>query len=282
MPRQTQARSRGWCFTINNPTFDDELSLQELIKETSYCTWGSEVGESGTFHFQGFCHFKHPVTLTRVKGILKRAHLEQQRGSLSDAIDYCHKDGTFVEHGERPGTKRNSKEMWEFVISSAESGNLDGIRNEYPGIYFRYLERLHSLRRRPARPLDGDLGHEWWVGPSGTGKSRTLWELYPNHYAKELNKWWDGYQDEEVVAIEEWSPKNECTASFLKVWADRYPFPAQIKGGSLKKIRPSKIIVLSNYELEQCFPNVEDLEPMRRRFTVVRFPFTFPEFTFTC
>lgn len=282
MTRQAQARSRGWCFTINNPTLQDEEELQAIIKETQYCTWGSEVGDSGTFHFQGFCYFKHPVTLTRLKSLLSRAHLEQQRGTLSEAILYCHKDGTYVEYGERPGTKRTSKEMWQFVISAAESGDVDRIRDEYPGIYFRYFERIQSMRRRPSRPLDGDLGHEWWMGPSGTGKSRTLWELYPDHYAKELNKWWDGYQDEPVVAIEEWSPKNECTASFLKVWADRYPFPAQIKGGSLKKIRPQKIIVLSNYSIEQCFPNIEDLEPIRRRFTVVTFPFTFPSFNFSC
>lgn len=103
--------------------------------------------------------------------------------------------------------------------------------------------------------------------------------MYPDHYAKELNKWWDGYCDEGVVAIEEWAPKNECTASFLKVWADRYPFPAQIKGGSLKKIRPTKIIVLSNYTIDQCFERQEDREPIKRRFKVVHFPAMFiPQF----
>lgn len=99
--------------------------------------------------------------------------------------------------------------------------------------------------------------------------------MYPDHYAKELNKWWDGYEGQDVVAIEEWCPKNECTASFLKIWADRYPFPAQIKGGSLRQIRPKKVIVLSNYEMEQCFLSTEDLDPMKRRFKVVRFPLFF-------
>jgi len=75
-----------------------------------------------------------------------------------------------------------------------------------------------------------------------------------------------------VVAIEEWSPKNECTGAYLKVWADRYPFTAQIKGGSLTKARPIKLIVLSNYTIEDCFPDARDYEPLLRRFTVIKFP----------
>ena len=78
--------------------------------------------------------------------------------------------------------------------------------------------------------------------------------------------------DSEVVAIEEWSPKNDLTASALKKWADRYPFPGEIKGGCLQGLRPKKIIVLSNYTPEQCFLNQEDLGPILRRFTVIKFP----------
>ena len=38
-----------------------------------------------------------------------------------------------------------------------------------------------------------DTPHEWWVGPTGTGKSKKVWEEYPTHYAKEKNKWWCNY-----------------------------------------------------------------------------------------
>lgn len=279
MPTQRQpTKARGYCFTINNPEPQDSLDLENLREAAAYVIYGQEVGEEGTPHYQGYCYFQFPVSFTRVKSILQRAHIEAQRGSIQQAIAYCEKDGLWQEFGERPGQKRTSKEQWTFCIEAAERGDLESIKSEYPGMYVRYLERWRSLRRRDRRPMDGDLTHEWWVGPTGSGKSRHLWSMYPTHYAKELNKWWDGYEDQEVVAIEEWCPKNECTASFLKIWADRYPFPAQIKGGNLKNIRPRKIIVLSNYELEQCFPNVEDLDPMKRRFQVVRFPLFFETF----
>ena len=158
------------------------------------------------------------------------------------------------------------------IIDHAEAGDLEWIKSNDPHAYVQLKPRLESLYAPTITPLDGELLHEWWVGPSGSGKSRLLWELYPDHFAKGINKWWDGYKHECVVAIEEWSPDNQLTAQSLKKWADRYPFPGEIKGGLMTRLRPQKIIVLSNYTLEQCFPRKEDLEPLKRRFTVVEFP----------
>lgn len=270
------SRSRGWCFTINNPTIEDLLQLEELKAHATYYVYGREHGQDrNTLHWQGFVYFANPIGMARCRQLLRRAHVEPQRGTCNQAITYCQKEGDWEEWGDKPqhGGGGTQRERWRELINLAEVGNIELIKDKFPSEYFRYYERLRSLRRRSPRILDGDLEHEWWYGPTGTGKSRTLWQLYPNHYSKELNKWWCGYDDEDVVAIEEWAPKNECTASFLKIWADRYPFPAQIKGGSLKKIRPTKIIILSNYTIDQCFPNEEDREPIKRRFKVKHFPF---------
>jgi len=269
-----QPRSRGWCFTINNPTTADALQVVQLQVYARYYVCGTETGtDRGTRHYQGYVYFQHATSLPRLKQLLPRAHLEPQRGSNAQAIEYCKKDGEYDEWGDPPdqGGGKTQREKWRLLVELSERGELTRIRDEFPGEYFRYQERIRSLRVRESRILEGELEHEWWVGPSGSGKSRLLWSQFPDHYPKELNKWWDGYRDEDVVAIEEWSPKNECTASFLKIWADRYPFPAQIKGGSLKKIRPKKILVLSNYTIDQCFEREEDRSPLKRRFKVVHF-----------
>lgn len=55
----------------------------------------------------------------------------------------------------------------------------------------------------------------------------------------------------------------------LKIWADRYPFTAEIKGGSIA-ISPSfTLIVTSNYEPGLCFHSPQDVEAIERRFTVI-------------
>lgn len=51
------------------------------------------------------------------------------------------------------------------------------------------------------------LENEWHWGPTGTGKSHTVRTAYPDAYLKTNTKWWDGYQKEDVVIIEELGPQ---------------------------------------------------------------------------
>lgn len=267
-------RSRGWCFTVNNPTtYYEELfiTLRDDIP-WQYIVFGRERGESGTPHLQGYVYFTNKKSFNQVKDIFgSQAHIEPQRGPTQRAIEYCKKDGDVYEYGQAPIGPAGQADKWRTVIQLARQGKLQEIEEAYPAIFLRYHSKLQGLHK-PERPLILDiLENEWWFGPTGTGKSRRLWNHYPEHYQKSLNKWWDGYSGEETVAIEEWAPKNEVTASFLKIWSDRYPFTAEIKGGTLQKIRPQRIIVLSNYSIEECFSNDQDLGPIKRRFKVVQF-----------
>lgn len=272
MPRQpTSSRSRGWVFTLNNPTEWDNVDIERLQEGAQYVIYGREVGEEGTPHYQGYCYFSTLKSLLQVKDFLPRAHWERQRGTISEAIEYCKKDGDFEETGERPYGPEGQKQQWKEVLQLARAGKMQEIEDRFPAIFLRYHAKLSGLFK-PERPIILDiLENEWWVGPTGTGKSRTLWTQWPDHYQKSLNKWWDGYENQETVAIEEWAPRNEVTASFLKIWSDRYPFSGEIKGGTLQKIRPKRIIVLSNYTIEECFPQAQDQEPIRRRFNVRHF-----------
>lgn len=267
-------RSRGWCFTVNNPSeYYEELFI--TLRDTipwQYIVFGRERGESGTPHLQGYVYFTNKKSFTQVKEYLgQQAHIEPQRGPTQRAIEYCKKDGDIYEYGQAPTGPAGQADKWRTVLQLARQGNLEEIEKAYPAIFIRYHSKLQGLHR-PERPVILDiLENEWWFGPTGTGKSRRLWNHYPDHYQKSLNKWWDGYNGEETVAIEEWAPKNEVTASFLKIWSDRYPFTAEIKGGTLQKIRPKRIIVLSNYSIDECFSNEQDLGPIKRRFKVVQF-----------
>jgi len=276
---QLKLRSRDWCFTHNNYKATDEALLQQL--DSKYLIYGREVApETGTPHLQGYIYFANAKFGHQLQKILPRGirFFKRRAKNVDDAIDYCTKDGSnadFHEQGERPcnqvekGERGKAAASW--AIKKARTGDLQAIEDEQPKLFLQYGPRLEGLYEPPNKPLDV-LEHEWWVGGTGTGKSRLLWELYPGHYAKRINKWWDGYKRQDVVAIEEWSPDARLTAQSLKQWADHYPFPGEIKNGNMQGLRPRKIIVLSNYTIEQCFERSEDRDPMLRRFKVIHFP----------
>lgn len=271
-PQANKSRSYGWCFTLNNYTVEELINLDNI--ECQYIICGKEVGESGTQHIQGYIHYKTNVRFAQVKKALgPRAHIEPRMGTLIQAIEYCKKDGDFSERG----TIRTGKEnKWADMTELAEQGKLEEIKEEYPQFYFLYKQKIESMVKRTFDPINDDLHNhfEWWVGPTGTGKSRTAWDLFGNNrYLKGIHKWWDGYQYEDVVIIEEADPKRcEHMAHYFKTWFDHYPFRAEVKCSMLNNIRPTKIIVTSNYTIRECFPNQQDYEPLERRFKVVHFP----------
>lgn len=269
-------RSRGWVFTVNNYTDDDIVKLRELSKECSYLVFGYETAPTtGTPHLQGFARFHNPISGQRARSIFRPWYVECQRGTPYQAAEYCKKGEKFEEFGEAPTNPRKptTQEKWGRIIKLCEEGDISTIRAEFPYVYFAQFKRIRELRERRVGIMSGALQNEWWVGPTGTGKSRHLWSLYPEHYQKSLNKWWDGYDNQETVALEEMDPDHgSYLGHFIKIWADRYPFSPEIKGGSLRNIRPRRLIILSNYTIDECFSRIEDRDPIKRRFKVVHFP----------
>lgn len=95
--------------------------------------------------------------------------------------------------------------------------------------------------------INGDMPNLWLWGDAGTGKSFYCRSNWPNAYLKMCNKWWDGYDGEDSVLIEDIGIESgKMLSHHIKIWADRYPFLAESKG-LVRKIRPSIILVTSNY-----------------------------------
>lgn len=94
-------RARAWCFTINNPVDNDLRALAAI--ESKYIIYGTEVGEDGTPHLQGFVSFHNAKSMSACRRCLgNRAHVEKKRGTFAEASDYCKKDGIFIERGIHP------------------------------------------------------------------------------------------------------------------------------------------------------------------------------------
>jgi len=272
---RTDAPMKYWCFTQNNWTTAETRILHEVI--CKYIIFGKETApQTGTQHLQGYVVFSTMKRLTAVKKILPTAHWEIARGTTQENVEYCSKEAVDVYvRGEQPKDRAQQaqaqKDHYADVIRAAKEGTVE---EEYPQEFLRY----HNIVTRMYQPQLATLTEYsayWLVGPPGTGKSRYARWKYPGLYNKLINKWWDGYNHEETVLLDDFSKTNVCTGDALKNWADHYPFRAEVKGSSMM-IRPKTIIVTSNYEIEDLFEDPTLQEALKRRFKIVRFSADYP------
>lgn len=90
-------------------------------------------------------------------------------------------------------------------------------------------------------------------GPTGTGKSRWCLENFPDAYWKQRSQWWDNYNGEEVVILDEfygWLPFD----LLLRI-CDRYPLMVETKGGQIQ-FQAKKVIITTNAIPERWYKNV--------------------------
>jgi len=263
--RSQGAKSKHWCFTLNNPTDEDEPDLTKL----TYIIVGREVSEAGTKHLQGYCVFKWRTYLSGAKKVFPRAHLEIKKGTFEQAITYCKKDGDWKEWGTVPVTeKQRQKDVWTNAFNLASSGRIDEIPSSMRIRYYHSFKRIQQDYPVPVAHLEGTCG-QWFIAPTGYGKSYLARKMYPDLFDKPLNKWWDGYRGQDVVLLDDVDMcHNVWIGYFLKRWADRYSFPAEQKGTTIQ-IRPKILVVTSQYTIEELFGGDLNLkDALLRRFTV--------------
>lgn len=238
-----------------------------------YVVYGKEVGESGTPHLQGAISFKAAKTLSAAIKALPGCHVEVAK-SMEHAVAYCKKDGLVTERGKPMKSKKEQGEeeqdRWKDMRSAAEEGRFSDIPEKVQFLQPKLLT-YHREKFLKSRALkDTEAQHLWYYGDSGTGKSKKARTDHPEAYLKTCNKWWDGYLDHPTVIIEDFDSEHEKLCHHLKIWGDRYPFPAEMKG-SIAKIRPELIIVTSNYHPRDIWTKHQDLEPIMRRFKCEHF-----------
>lgn len=275
-------RSRGWCFTFHKwePRHWEACCAAPDVK---YMLVSQEMGSTGdTPHLQGYVWFDQQRTWTAFKAWLDallgtpKHRFVAARGSALANFVYISKEGREVhEHGERPksdkekgeGEKERAKRNLEALMENRlEDVDTDVIANHLAK-YEYGAQKLKQARMGAVRTLDGVLPNLWIYGRAGVGKDMAATELAPDAYLKAPNtKWWCGYRGERDVILRDVGPSLDVDG--FKVWTDRYPFMAEVKGGSLGRIRPARMIVTSNYAPAERFHG-PDVDAVERRFQLV-------------
>lgn len=281
-------KSRCWQFTVNNYSSLPESVVSDCKRRLSagkYWVIGKEIApNTGTPHWQGFLWTHNAVVFNTVKAMLEGtgAHLTCCDNKAFEQMTYCKKDGNFEEWGTPPTSNKRKGELggetqkakYARIIELAEKREISTLKEEFPK---EYLVMNGTIRKilceglNTNKELQGHLKNIWYWGESGNGKSSRARREYPGLYVKSISydcKWWCGYQGEEVVLVEDLDKYDKKMAKDLKVWGDRYAFPCEAKGFSMK-IRPERIIVTSQYRIDEIWDDEETRVALHRRYTEV-------------
>jgi len=268
------ARARNFCFTLNNYTPEEVEQVKAW--DCKYLIFGKEVGEGGTPHLQGYVGFANPKMITGLKKLQARAHWEVAKGTPKQASEYCEKDGDVFEKGTRPLSQvekgDTEKRRWDDAFKAVSENRLEDVPKDIlctrlKGIEFA-IKRTRMVKRN-LDIIDGVMEHLWIVGPTGSGKTSQATRDHPGAYIKDpVNRWWDGYEGQEVVIIDDFDKFQVKQGGDMKRWLDRYPFQAEFKGG-MEMMRPRKVIVTSQYYPSEIWDDEKTVEAIMRRVKVV-------------
>lgn len=211
-------QSTRWCFTGNNPTQelkDAIVALGGNLELIKYLVVGRETGESGTPHLQGFVIFTRKCTRVAVSRILPRTHLEQARGSSSQAATYCKKEGDFDEYGSCPGQPGANGVLEPFyqwgdayVAENGYGPSSPEIAREHPTVYLRYPRCVRLFQNRAPAPVIRD----------GT----------PGGWQEELETELDGEPDDRSILFYVDPDGGKGKSWFQQYYISKYPEKAQV------------------------------------------------------
>lgn len=278
---------KNWCGTFN---YDGSAEGKEAVlrwweavtEKAHYAIGGWEVAPTtGQKHLQFYIQFESNQRLGGLKRIRdgSTVHWELARGDERDNVEYCSKGGDTIEHGDEPrvtNAGKREQKRWEDALDAIKNGRLDDVPAQIMICQAKnvlYLQEKYKQRAQDL-PFDGEK-HIWLWGPSGSGKSRGARSICEEagelFYDKMVNKWWDLYESEKYVIIDDLEKESAVMlVQHLKRWLDIYPFNGEVKGAVLRGIRPERIIITSNYHPEEIFgarPK-EWLEPIMRRLDI--------------
>jgi hypothetical protein len=165
----------------------------------------------------------------------------------SNVLAYIQKDGDYLEQGE-------FKSNTQTIVQKRAAENKLILASSLPDLVDKGDISLYSYQQlRTAKnlyTLDSLVVPDympktvlWIYGSTGIGKSRWVRTTYPQQFfMKAQNKWWDGYNGEKIVLLDDFDLTGSCLGHYLKIWSDCYAFSAEVKGGTIKPVIDTFII----------------------------------------
>lgn len=266
---------RNFCFT----SFNGPIMFTNKMK---YLLQGKEVcPKTDREHIQGFVIFKLQRSLKVVMRDNKGVHFEICKSGIKQNLDYCMKEGNYTEEGIRPtgqGSRTDVKKLGDLIregwtdkeICEYEADD----ESDWCGTWVRNYKGIREARRvLDTKKRNWPMHVVIYWGKPGTGKTRLVYDLHgvDNVYPKMVGKWWDGYNQEPTVLIDDFDPSNcfDITFDFYLKLLDRYPMRVETKGGTCEFLSRT-IIFTSNIDPDEWFLTKSNRDAFFRRVSLIK------------
>lgn len=268
--RESRRQGRYWLLTIPHEHFTPYLppGIQWIKGQLE------RGGNTDYLHWQFVLSTPQKVSIRFIQqlfGVQMHAELTNSK----KAEDYVWKDETCVSPTTRfelgrKKSNRDPKHDWEAIRQSAIQNDLHAIS---PDVYVRYFSSLERIASRHFRPAILERESYVFWGPTATGKSHTAWAItnmcaYPKN---PLDKWWDSYQGQEDVVIDEF--RGGIPFPLLLRWTDKFPQLVQTKGSNAM-LRVKRMFFTSNVHPREWYPDLDSAtqDAILRRLKIYEFP----------
>jgi len=256
-------------------------------------------GTPGNLHLQCYFQFKNQIWATSLRKKLPHVHIEEEL-PYSDGpsnVRYCKKGEQSHDEYEQlkdkgPNYGKNVKILFEYgeVSNPSKRGKRNDLKRVDKAIReegmtmkqlvenkiiknnqtFNYAKNIMPLltEERKQSPL---VIYLW--GASNTGKTQDAIQIantYSSvHYqAGDNSKFWDSYEQDPCVVIEEFKGKF-CSITKMLSILDRFPLKVEVKGSS-REFNSNCIIFTSQFNPAHVYPT-EDVTQFIKRIDIIRF-----------
>lgn len=259
---------RNFCLTINNEDRSDK-ELFEYCKELNnikYFVFQREIGKQGTEHVQMYLEFSMPKKFETIKSYFPRAHIEERRGTKSQAREYCMKTetqfhepleyGNFVDNGKRS----DLNDIYELVKDGATDYE---IMELYPTQFMRYSKAIQQCRQtyvfNKYKKVFRQLEVNYIYGPAGCGKSRFVMDKYGYENVYRVTNYnsgaFDTYQGQDIIVFEEF--RSSFPIVDMLNYLDGYPLQLPCRYTNITACY-TKVYIITNISLSEQYKSVQE------------------------